>query len=166
MTLRECSVHYLVYTSQTIDFYRHEIFFLLLYWNYTKCRTFQINIYYSESYVLHNIPIFCIISHSVIETHDFSTIYILHAQSPVTKLSLLLSPPRIDMLWGNSGDELVQSALSFLSFLSLLQTVIPELQNSNCSGAASRSVSILQVPPISLSVTSLWLCFGYEMTRE
>ena len=70
------------------------------------------------------------------------------------------------MLWGNSGDELAQPALLLLSFLSLLQTVIPELQNSNCSGAASRSVSILQVPPISPSVTSLWLCFGYEMTTD
>ena len=93
--------------------------------------------------------------------------HILHVQSPVTKLSLLLSPPRmVDMLWGNSGDELVQSALSLLSFLSLLQTVIPELQNSNCSGAASRSVSILQVPPISPNVTSLWICLGYEMTTD
>jgi len=70
------------------------------------------------------------------------------------------------MLWGNNGGELVQSALSLLSFLSLLQTVIPELQNSNCSGAPSRSVSILQVPPMSPSVTSLWLCFGYEMTTD
>jgi hypothetical protein len=92
--------------------------------------------------------------------------YMLHAESPVTKLSLLLSPARIvAMLWGNNGDELVQSALSLLLFFSLLPTVIPELQNSNCSGAESRSVSILQVPPLSPSVTtSSWLCLCYKMT--
>lgn len=41
-------------------------------WNYTKCKTFQITIiYYCKNYTLYDIPIFCIISHSVIDTWFF-----------------------------------------------------------------------------------------------
>lgn len=102
--------------------------------------------------------------------YDLCITYSYNADSPVTKLSLLLSLPRVVATCWGKRDELLLSILSLLLFLSLLPSVIPQLQNSNCSGVDSvppRSVATWQVlPQSSNSTKSSCLCLCYEIKTD
>jgi hypothetical protein len=102
--------------------------------------------------------------------YDLCITYSYNADSPVTKLSLLLSLPRVVATCWGKRDELLLSVLPLLLFPSLLPSVIPQLQNSNCSGVDSvppRSVATWQVlPQSSNSTKSSCLCLCYEIETD